>query len=103
MSFGLQVWDASGNMIYDSTQIAKGGVYVCTVIAEYGQSPVITFDGSSYPNLVGRQIRVVQVQAGAHSYIITQATYPYITMTARTLTNYVGGSSHNTVLRVFVV
>lgn len=51
MTYGLKLWDASGNVTFDST-LAAGGVPIALHTVASGASPVY-----SWPSLAGRTIK----------------------------------------------
>jgi len=82
MAYGLRVWDASGNLVFDTTT-AKGGVVV-------GYFTYSTGTTLSYSGFAGRTMQVLPasgVEFDSNDIGVTISTasgYPVVTVATRT-------------------
>ncbi len=117
-SFGMKINDSAGNVAYDSS--SHGGVFVEFAILPAMTSKTIT--SISYPQLPGRNLYVMPLVVGAHSFKIYGPTdtvpgnvsplgYPVIqyvksdiaSVVNRVLAFYDGTFYNQTILMVFAV
>lgn len=82
MSFGVQIWDGSGNLVYDSS-VAVGGIIADVRVFPAGSAGAVL----TYPVYLGRAVEIIPLTAdsSSSSYGVVADTdlgYPRVTVSS---------------------
>lgn len=90
MAYGVECYNRAGIKTF-TTAVPVGGVYAGKITAPANTNITIYLDGTSgNPNCIGKTVFLMEAGSGAHVWVLTQTSTPYVTFTKRTLSGYFG-------------